>query len=313
MGPSLERQGFVVLGFPRSGTTLLRRLLDAHAEISCPPETNLLSACGRFLQEEPSVGGLPIGVLPGLAFSDVDEDEVLGRLRELVFGIHRAIAAKAGKRIWAEKTAFDIFHLDKIERLLRGHCGFICIHRHPLDVIVSVKELCDGMDQILPELHVYVRQYQSLYDAFAQAWIDCNIALNGFIARNAQDCCCVSYEALLQQPEETIGKLFSFMGVASGGSGFVERLFEQGSKVGLGDWKTYEQGAIDPGRTERWRSLPDSTIARLTPRLAPVADALGYSLPSVADTPAREESIRRYRLSKFVKQLQAKAGCDRVP
>ena len=45
----------VLLGFPRSGTTLLSRLLDAHPEISCPPETHLLSAASRFLSEQTEV------------------------------------------------------------------------------------------------------------------------------------------------------------------------------------------------------------------------------------------------------------------
>jgi protein-tyrosine sulfotransferase len=34
--------GVVVLGFPRSGTTLLRRLLESHHDLCCPPETHLL-------------------------------------------------------------------------------------------------------------------------------------------------------------------------------------------------------------------------------------------------------------------------------
>ncbi|HEY4117191.1 MAG TPA: sulfotransferase [Byssovorax sp.] len=31
-------EGAVILGPPRSGTTLLRRLVDAHPNLSCPPE-----------------------------------------------------------------------------------------------------------------------------------------------------------------------------------------------------------------------------------------------------------------------------------
>ncbi|MFN3287835.1 MAG: sulfotransferase [Sphingomonadaceae bacterium] len=35
------RRGFAIFGFPRSGTTLLSRLLDAHPQVSSPPETYL--------------------------------------------------------------------------------------------------------------------------------------------------------------------------------------------------------------------------------------------------------------------------------
>ncbi|MCA9663328.1 MAG: sulfotransferase, partial [Myxococcales bacterium] len=38
-GSAGRSPGIIVLGAPRSGTTLLRRLLDAHPNIACPPET----------------------------------------------------------------------------------------------------------------------------------------------------------------------------------------------------------------------------------------------------------------------------------
>src|SRR4051794_475101 len=79
--------GVVILGFPRSGTTLLRRLLNAHPALCCPPETNVLNACGRFLAEHDIARGLKIGAVAGLAYSGIPEADVLGRLRALAFGL----------------------------------------------------------------------------------------------------------------------------------------------------------------------------------------------------------------------------------
>ena len=70
---SAVAQGIVILGMPRSGTTLLRRLLDVHPAICCPPETNLLGAAARFLREETFAGGMAIGVLSGLSFAGIAE------------------------------------------------------------------------------------------------------------------------------------------------------------------------------------------------------------------------------------------------
>ena len=50
-----DYEGIIVLGAPRSGTTLTQRLLAAHPQIACPPETYLLRACSRFLHEEKTV------------------------------------------------------------------------------------------------------------------------------------------------------------------------------------------------------------------------------------------------------------------
>ena len=139
----------VVLGFPRSGTTLLSRILDAHPEVSCPPETNLLGACGRFLRES-GTDGPPLGVLSGLALAGIPPEDLLAELRRLVFSLHARLAG--GKPVWMEKSGFDIFYLDEIERLLAGHCRFLCLVRHPLDVVASVKELVDKAGHYMPEL-----------------------------------------------------------------------------------------------------------------------------------------------------------------
>src|SRR5262249_42673199 len=104
--------GIIVMGAPRSGTTLLRRILDAHPDIACPGETNLLAACARFLHSETIAEGVDIGVLAGLEFAGFAEDAVLEALREFAFGFHREYAKRQGKPRWACKTAFDVFYWD---------------------------------------------------------------------------------------------------------------------------------------------------------------------------------------------------------
>src|SRR5262245_115225 len=128
--PAASRR-FLILGFPRSGTTLLSQLLDAHPDISCPPETNLFSAAGRFLAEQTAVEGPPIGVLTGLGFVDIPPEDVFEPLRRMLFGFHERIAGDAP--MWVEKTATDIFHIEELEPLLVGHARFIVLVRHPLD------------------------------------------------------------------------------------------------------------------------------------------------------------------------------------
>jgi hypothetical protein len=298
---------FVVLGFPRSGTTLLRRLLDAHPEVSCPPETNLISACGRFLQSTPAVDGLTVGVLSGLAFSGIPRSDVLGELRRLVFGLHERIAA--GKPVWVEKTAFDIFYLDAVEELLAGHCRFICVVRSPLDVIVSVKDLFDGMDRILPEMHGFVRRNTSLFDAYAEAWIDRMEALDGFMARRPDDCVLVRYEDLVADPAQTLARLTDFMSVSPAVGEMLDAAFSRPAAVGLGDWNTYSKASVGAESVGRWRSvLPASTVERLVPRLAPLMQAHGYEPPQVSRAPVGAAAIRKYELTMQVAQIPGRRG-----
>jgi hypothetical protein len=132
----------LVLGFPRSGGTLLRRILDQHPEVSCPPEPWLTTACARFLEDTPS-DGIPIGVRTGLGFMGIGADRVTAALRGLLLGFHAEMAD--GKPVWVEKSGFDVFHLDALSDLLAGHARFICMLRHPLDTIASNLDLMQRM------------------------------------------------------------------------------------------------------------------------------------------------------------------------
>ena len=107
----------IVVGVPRSGTTLLRLILDAHPELAIPPETGFLPALAgpgapgdarTFL--ELLVGYPPEA--PGWADFGLDEGRLLeevGRLRpfsvaDAVRCFYRAYAARHGKDRWGDKT-----------------------------------------------------------------------------------------------------------------------------------------------------------------------------------------------------------------
>ena len=40
-----DYEGVLIVGVPRRGTTLLRRIFDSHPNICCPPETYLFGSC----------------------------------------------------------------------------------------------------------------------------------------------------------------------------------------------------------------------------------------------------------------------------
>ena len=146
--------GILVLGVPRSGTTLLRRLLDAHSRIACPGETHLFRACARFLESERGAEGMEIGVLAGLGHAGFPEHEVLESLRRLAFGFHEQHARRQGKARWAEKSAFDCFHVEAIERLCQDQVRYVVLLRHGLDVVCSLEEFTARSQGYLHELHV---------------------------------------------------------------------------------------------------------------------------------------------------------------
>jgi protein-tyrosine sulfotransferase len=297
------KPGIVVLGSPRSGTTLLRRVLDAHPNIACPPETYLLSAAARFLHEDRFAAGLRIGVLDGLSFAGFDEDEVLARLRELVFGFLREYAERAGKPRWAEKTAFDAFHIERIRRLVEGHVVFVCLQRHGLDVALSLGDLVDKTGGYVEELHEYLRRYPEPHEAMARAWVE---TANAVAELAETDAAAISlrYEDLTANPEAELRRVFEFLDEPWDDELLARALSDTG-KLGFGDWKTYAKAEIDRSSVGRWKSLPAPVVAKLAHICNPTLRRLGYAAVEVEDEDEDEDAARRrYELGLLLNRMK---------
>jgi hypothetical protein len=299
--------GIVVLGAPRSGTTLLRRLLNAHPKINCPPETNLLSAAARFVHEESFAGGMAVGVVPGLGFSQFTEEQILERLRTMVVGILQQIAADAGKPVWAEKTAFDSFHIEQIERILGDRVRYVCLVRHPLDVACSIKELTDKMELVVDELRPYLARFASPYEAFTQAWVDIVQSIVKLIGRHPDAAIQLRYEDLVADPVEQLSRLFDFLQQPTDARVLVDQAMHQQDTVGLGDWKTYQKSSISAGSVGRWKSLSATTVARMARIAGTTLVKMGYEPLATGDQASDAEARRQYKIGLMAARLTASA------
>jgi len=295
--------GIVILGTPRSGTTLLRRLLGAHHNLACPPETYLLSACARFLHEETFAHGLRIGVLLGLNYAGFEEAEVLQRLRTFAFGLLEDHTKAQGKSRWVEKTAFDAFHVPAIRKLCQGHVRFLCLQRHGLDVVLSLEELVKKTGGYVEELHRYLQRYPEPYEAFARAWVDAATNIDE-LAQADDLALSVRYEDLVDNPEATLRQVLDFLGEPWDDE-LIARALNQADSVGFGDWKTYAKAKIDTSSVARYRSLPKPVLAHLAGICNPTLKRLGYDeVQAEADEDA-DAAQRRYELGLLLNRMKA--------
>lgn len=122
-------------GQRRSGTTLMRVLLNRHPHIACGPES-------KFVQH-PSFA----------AWHERLATEWAERVERYGFGpeaVDRAVAAmvdhlfstyacRAGKTRWAEKTPTNIIHIDYLFRLF-PHAQFLHVIRDPRDTYCSIRQ-----------------------------------------------------------------------------------------------------------------------------------------------------------------------------
>lgn len=295
MARTPAHDGIIVMGAPRSGTTLLRRILNAHPDIACPGETNLLGACGRFLRSETIAEGVDVGVLSGLQFAGFPEEVVLEKLRDFAFGFHREYARRQGKSRWASKTAFDVFYWDLIEKLCGEHAYFVCVQRHGLDVACSIKELCDTNGVYLSELHDYVVRHPRPLEAFSHAWVDISRATRDFVARHPDNALLIKYEDLTADPEAVTRTIADRVGV-DWPSDWLQKVMEPPESMGLGDWKTYSKSRIDAESVGRWRGLSEHTISLMGRICNPMLEESGYAPVAVQEERSAQEARRRYEL-----------------
>jgi protein-tyrosine sulfotransferase len=297
---------FVILGFPRSGTTLLSRILDAHPQISSPPETGVFSAAGRFLTELTAIEGPPIGVQTGLAFAGIPTEDLHHDLRTMLFGQLDRIAG--AKPVWVEKTATDLFHLERLEPLLAGHVRFICTVRNPLDVVPSNITLARTMAGQLTELFAATRGINSEHDAIAKAWVDRQTALDAFVTRHPDACFTMRYEDLLTDPDGTLGRLLAFAGLQGDPARMLADAFSGPPRIGLGDMSINDQPGLRPANPNGWRKrLPPAAAGRIVPVVAPLMLAHDYAVPKMPKPVDRDTAIRQYEIAARMKQQMAAA------
>ena len=293
-------------GLSAVGGTLLRRILDQHPDISCPPEPWLTTACARFLQDVPT-DTIPIGVRAGLGFSGIAEAEVTAALREVLFRFHGQMAD--GKPVWVEKSGFDVFHLQTLAELLAGHGKFICMLRHPLDVIASNLDLAQRMGRFLPEMQPWLTRFASPVEALAEAWADRTVAMLDFVA-GREDTVLYRFEDLLAHPEATLDPIFDLLGVARMKLADVAAALSAPTRPGLGDWKTLGEAGLNPAPVGRWQKVISRRVAGgLMARLAPVMRRAGYEPLPVPNMPSRAEAIRQFGAAA---RLADQTGADQT-
>lgn len=197
-----------IVGVARSGTTLLRLMLDAHPELSIPPESYfLLPFLRRPATELRSVDAAEFHRLvtgfhtwPDLGVGAEELEVALDAVRPFTLGagaraVYRLYASKRGKARWGDKTPSYAAHVAAIERIL-PEAHFVHIIRDGRDVALSLRA-----QWFAPA---------SDMEGLARHWADTVRATRaaGTKARHYLE---VRYEELLRDPRATLATVCGFV------------------------------------------------------------------------------------------------------
>ena len=135
-----------IVGVTRSGTTLLRLMLDAHPELAIPPETHFVMDVIKAGKKNRGVQGFHDAMVDTRRWGDFDLDsaELLRRLKRLepldARGALRCFydmyAERMGKDRWGDKTPGYQVKMRRIHRNL-PEARFVHLIRDGRDVVLS--------------------------------------------------------------------------------------------------------------------------------------------------------------------------------
>src|SRR5215469_3622193 len=269
------RAPVIVLTMARSGSTLLRFILDTHPDLACPAEACLGSACFMLARLwdvlEPSPQSASEGFQPFRGPVEL-ADTARASIRGVVDDVYGRYLARYGKRRWCDKS-LDNIGIAELLADVYPDAQFICLYRHCLDVIASAVEACPwglsgyGFDQYT------ACNPGNAVAAVASCWLDRTTPVIEFQQRHPDRCHGIRYEDLVTQPEQVAGSLFGFLSVRQA-PGITTACFTADHDArGPGDHKIWFTGRISPdsigrGATVPTGMIPPELLARINQALA---------------------------------------------
>lgn len=304
-----KNQPIFIIGCPRSGTTLLRRLFDAHSQISCPGESFVLRGAARFLASERVAEGIDYGPLGALSSLGFGRDEITDRLGRMVLSFHEDIAKAEDKPRAALKTAVDSFYLPEIHDIFGDQAKYLCLVRHGADVAMSLRDFSEKMEGFIDELLPFVQSHRRLLPAFGAAWAKVTADMLDLAEAFGDHVFAFHYEDLVAEPREVLQELFDFVEAPCDIDNLLADAFRPKEVRGLGDYKTFTTTGIETSSVGRWEGLPDRIKAELAPILNPTLARAGYA-EIETHWSGTDDGMRRHELAMMYQASRRPEGGD---
>lgn len=237
------RQRLFLVGYPRSGTTLLQCLIAAHSEIVSFPETHFFrKVIARYprrrrlgLADKNAIAHLrtiaeTIGVADAVRLRRPQPWLTLARCTRHFIALLDVAARRAGVPIWLEKTPSHLRYIETIAALVPD-ARFIHIVRNGPDAIASLYDVSHRY----PDAECWAASRQ--LDRCIRRWIE-DLQRSVRYLDDPRHLV-VSYDRLIASPSQELPAVFQFIGTA-----FEPAVLET--------YRESAQTAIAPG--EAWKA-----------------------------------------------------------
>jgi SAM-dependent methyltransferase len=308
MTPAARKPPVFILGVPRSGTTLLRTILDSHSQIACGPETPWL--CGhqprsvmelwRFMREDKHGYAASYGMPP---------ERVTAACRVMVDELMSAYCAAKGKTRWAEKTPDNALFVEFLLELF-PEGRYLHLTRDGLDVAHSTSSI-EGHRKGISSFHEqHLVMAPGLHpvanNAFCAVlkWKNWSRLIE--VSLDGREHLTVGYERLVSEPESTIRQVTDFIGEPFEPAMLDYARFQHDLpswEWGSADVKA--RGRIDRARVGRGRREMNATDLAI---LTPLARSRADHPPQPAAALASAAELSSPPMTRFMEWLNSLAG-----
>ena len=241
----------------RSGSTLLRWLIDAHEEISCPGETDVAALLQAYVDSAQAIG--------------LSIDDALVRARDVVddlMGLHLA-RTEGDKTRWCDKSLSNVNVMDRLAEAWPD-ARFVLLHRHAMDVIASALEASEwGLDSFGLGHYAQMSPTNAVI-AVAGYWIERTAAMVDFEARHPGRCLRLRYEDLVTRTDESMEEVWDLFGVD--GSQRSNAFAEPHDPLAPADYKIWHTRSVHAESIGRGARIPPDRLG------IPVRDSMNQLL-----------------------------------
>ena len=246
-----------LIGPPRSGSTLLTRMLGAHSKIHAPAEPHLLTPhahLGYYASVEKAPYDPVIaraGIREVVADLPRGEADYLDSLRRYTDAVYEKLLAASGRELLLDKAPAYSLILDFAARLY-PKAKFVVLMRHPMAIWSSfVTSFFDGDHEVAHNHNPLLERYVP--------------AIARFVRERPVVLHAIHYEKLVSDPETEMQRLCSYLGIP-----FESGMVNYGDQAGAS--KTSARGLGDPMTVAKESRPTTASLSKWAGDLAGRAD-----------------------------------------